>query len=182
MFETVWTHPDHPAIAAAATALFEKPESPWLPLFRPGEPAWRDNGFRSDLVASPLLRVTPFRKQVLAGLADDRPSGTLQADANGRVTIVFDKHWTTTVNVRADDPNRPRPGTAMTIRMRDKYAWKLQQVEGFPRFEMYWPRELRDRTIAELAAMLDSKRFFVAGQGATNAQKAYPAGQSSSGR
>ena len=154
MFEPLWRYPEYPAIAAAAAALFGDPGSPWMRLFQPGERAWGASDSLSELVASPLLGVALFRKLVLAGLADDRPSGSLRCDADCKVTIVIDKASSMFPTFHADDPHRPRPGSSMTLRMRDNFAWKLQQVEGFPRFELYWPRELRDRTIAAVVATL----------------------------
>ena len=35
MFEPLWRNPDHPAMIAAAAALFEDPKSPWNPSIRP---------------------------------------------------------------------------------------------------------------------------------------------------
>jgi hypothetical protein len=149
MFEPMWTYPGHPAIAGAAAALFDDPASPWVPLFGPEDTGWGESGTPSGVIVSPMLGVALFRKQVLAGLADDRPSGSVQCDANGRVAIVLDRSLTQFAAVHDNDPRRPRPGTTMPIRLGDKYAWKLQQVAGFPRLELYWPRELRDRVIAE---------------------------------
>jgi hypothetical protein len=158
MFEPLWVYPDHPAIAAASVALFEDPASPWVPLLRPEDLGWGQAGAFADLIISPLLGVAPFRKLVLAGLADDRPSGSVRCDADGKVTIAIDKGRPGTfgafLSVHAGDLHRPRPGSSMAIRMRDKYAWKLQRLAGFPRFELYWPRHLRDRTIAEIVALL----------------------------
>jgi hypothetical protein len=154
MFEPLWKYPDHPAIAAASIALFDDPASPWVPLFRPGDSGWGELGSRSDIITSPMLGAAPFRKQVLAGLADDRPAGSVQCDAAGKVTIVLDKSLSMLPTFHAADPHRPRPGLSMPLRMRDNYAWKLKEVGGFPRFELYWPPELRDRTIAEVVALL----------------------------
>jgi hypothetical protein len=169
MFEPMWKYPDDPAIAAGSTALFDDPGSPWVPLFRPWEPGW-GQGFRGGLIVSPLLGVAPFRKLVLAGLADDRETGwvrcdaagqvesqaqgSLRSDAAGHYEIVREPGNTMRTVLHPDDPHRPRPGTSMTVRMRDKYADQLQELEGFPRFELYWPQELRDRTIAEVVALL----------------------------
>jgi hypothetical protein len=154
MFEPLWKYPDHAAIAAASIALFDDPASPWVPLFRPGDSGWGELGYLSDILVSPMLGVAPFRKRVLAGLADDQPAGSVRCDADGKVTIVLDKSLSQHPTFHPDDLHRPRPGLSMPLRMRDNYAWKLQQVGGFPRFELYWPQELRDRTIAEVVALL----------------------------
>ncbi len=169
MFEPMWRYPDHPAIAAAAVALFETPGSPWVPLFQPWEPAW-GRSFRGGVITSPMLGVAPLRKLVLAGLADDRITGSMRCDAAGEVEVRTEgslrrdaagryeiQHEPGNVMrpyLHPDDPHRPRPGTSMTLRMRDKYASELQAIGGFPRFELYWPEDLRDRTIAEVVALL----------------------------
>jgi hypothetical protein len=147
MFEPWWRYADRSVMVTAAM-LFKDPESPWVPLFRPREPGWSELGNRSDMITSPLLGIGTFRKLVLAGLADDRPSGSVQCDAAGKVSISVDARMTMLPVFRADDPHRPRPNSSMTLRLRDLYAWKLQQVRGFPRFELHWSPDLRDRMIA----------------------------------
>lgn len=148
IFEPMWSYPDHPSIAAAAVALFDRPGSPWVPLFGPDDVGWGERGTPSDVIVSPMLGVAPFRKQVLVGLEDDRLSGSIRCDEQGQVTIALDAQRSQLPMFRRDDPDRPRPGTSEPIRLRDKYAWKLQEVMGFPRMEFHWPRERRDRAIA----------------------------------
>jgi hypothetical protein len=154
MFEPMWTYPDDPAIAAAAIALFDNDTSPLVPLFGPEDRGWGELGTWSDVIVSPMLGVAPFRKLVLAGLADDRPLGSVTCDAAGKVTIVVDKGLSMLPTFRDDDPNRPRPGTSMPLRLSDHYAWKLQELAGIPRFRLHWPKDRRDRAIAEVVAAL----------------------------
>jgi hypothetical protein len=115
---------------------------------------WDEAGFLSDLIVSPMLGVAPFRKLILAGLADDRPLGSVRADADGKVTVVIDRRLSQLPKLDPDDPDRPRPGTMTPLRISDHYAWKLRQIEGFPNFEFHWPRGRRDRAIAEVIALL----------------------------
>src|SRR5262249_15489930 len=112
MFEPMWAFSGHPSIAAAAVALFDRTGSPWVPLFGPDDVGWGELGVPSDVIVSPMLGVAPFRKQVLAGLADDRPSGSVRCDAQGQVTIVLDRQLSQLPVFRPDDPDRPRPGTS----------------------------------------------------------------------
>ena len=53
MFEPLWRNPDHPAVIAAAAALFEDPKSPWNPSIRPRELKTRIAGSGSICSAVP---------------------------------------------------------------------------------------------------------------------------------
>jgi hypothetical protein len=154
-FEPIWRNPDHPAIAAAAVALFDDPKSPWVPLFRPRQSGWGEMLSKSDVISSPLLGVAPFRKLVLAGLADRSPTGTIFCDAEGNVEIDVDDHWSIRPAPRKDDPLRPKPSTKTPLRLADLYCWKLAGLEVTPRFELYWPEAKRDAAIAECVALLN---------------------------
>jgi hypothetical protein len=148
MFEPMWRNPDHPAISAAALALFDDPKSPWVPLFRPGDQGWGDLGSRSDVIASPLLGLAPFRKLVLAGLADKSPTGTISTDSEGKIVIVKDGVGSFMPDPPKESKLRPEPSTRMPLRLADLYCWKLQELDGTPRLEMYWPEANRDEAIA----------------------------------
>ena len=155
MFEPIWREPDHPAIAAAALALFADPKSPWIPLFQPLERGWSGDAFKSGLVGSPLLGVEPFRKLVIAGLADRRTSGSVTVDADGKIAEKLDDGTTQFPDPLQRDPLRPKPGTSMPLRLADMYCWKLQGLGGTPRFELYWPEANRDDAIARCLAFLN---------------------------
>jgi hypothetical protein len=154
MFEPMWRNPDQPAIAAAAVAMFDDPKSPWVPLFRSRERGWGEMGSRSDVIVSPLLGLAPFRKLVLAGLADKSPTGTISTDAEGKIVIGVDEGWSSMPDPPKDDPLRPKPSTRMTLRLADLYCWKLQGLDATPRLEMYWPEAKRDEAIAICIAFL----------------------------
>ncbi len=153
VFEPLWRNPDHPALAAAAVALFEDPTSRWVPLFHPRQRGWNDGNF-ADIINSPLLGVAPFRALVLAGLADKAEVGTIITDHAGKIAIGVDDGWITMPAPPMDDPLRPRASTKMPLRMADLYAWKLEGLGGTPRLEMYWPEAKRDESVAACAAFL----------------------------
>ena len=85
MFEPMWAYTDHPSIAAAAVALFDDPGRRGCRCSGRMTSAGASCGSRTDVIVSPMLGVAPFRKQVLAGLADDRPIGVgpLRRDGQG---------------------------------------------------------------------------------------------------
>ena len=74
MFEPLWRNPDHPAMIAAAAALFEDPKSPWNPSVRPLE-LETDLGYRLEVLGSSLLGLKSFRVLVLRALADRDAGG-----------------------------------------------------------------------------------------------------------
>lgn len=155
IFEPLWRYADRPPCVAAATALFDDRASKWLPLCRTRNPVWYGQGGLADIVVSPLLSLAPFRKQVVASLADRTPQGTVRSNAQGKVTIASDRGgWTMSPPWSKADPLRPEPNASMKLRTGDLFAWKLQRIEGLPRFELYWPEPKRDRTIADMTELL----------------------------
>ena len=154
MFEPTWRNADHPTIASAAEALFDDPKSPWVPLFRPRERGWNGDAFKAGLVTSPMLGVDPFRKLVLAGLADRRETGSVTTDAEGKVVVKIDEGTTSFPAMLKDDPLRPASPSTMPLRLADLYCSTLQGIGGSPRCELYWPEAKRDEAIARCEAFL----------------------------
>jgi hypothetical protein len=166
IFEPLWRNPDHPAVLAAAAALFEDPNSPWNPSINPRS-LETDRGYRLDLLSSPLLGLKSFRMLVLRALADKTQVGTVEVDAAGRVTVIQGEHKTvsdgntTSISAQSSGEPSPRPGTpfrpgpsAMPLRVADLVCQKLQQLEGIPRFQKQWPVARRDEAIAACTAYL----------------------------
>jgi hypothetical protein len=164
MFEPLWRNPDHPAMAAAAVALFEDPKSPWNPSIRP-ENLDSDRGFRLDLLGSPLLGVPSFRSLILRALTDKTQVGTVEVDAGGKVTVIQGQSRTVddgeSVSIESSVGSSPRregpfkPGSsAMPLRVADLACEKLEQLEGIPRFQKQWSLARRDEAIAATIAYL----------------------------
>jgi hypothetical protein len=152
VFEPIWRNPNHPAIAAAANALFADPASAWVAVFlrEPGRPGV---DFRSPLIKSPLLGVAPFRKLVLESLTVPTEAGSVATDASGKAMVRFPS-GSTQYSPSRNDPLRPEPGSTMPIRLADYCAHALQNIGGLARFELYWPQAKRDELIAATAAFL----------------------------
>jgi len=189
MFEPLWRNPDHPAIGAAAAALFEDRNSPWNPSVRPLS-LETDGGFRLDLLGSSLLGLKSFRILVLRALTDKTQVGTVEADAEGTVTVIQGEHKTvsdgdsTTVSVDSAGESSPRPERpfkpgprAMPLRVADLACEKLQELEGIPRFQKQWPLAKRDE--ATLACMAYLKQYgerFRENEASRAIQRAEPGG------
>lgn len=155
-FEPMWRNPDHPAIAAAAIALFDDPKSPWVDAFldRGRHPQWAwGRTSLTGLMTTPLLGVAPFRKLVLACLDDRGEAGSIVTDAQGKIEVAT-KAGATMPRPPMDDPLRPKPSTRMPLRRADLWGQALQNVGGMPRIEMYWPEAERDRAITACVARL----------------------------
>lgn len=151
-FEPLWRNPDHPAIVAAAEALFADPKSPWVAVPPPPEKGKPRAGSRGSLIGTPVLGIAPFRKLILDDLADQTPVGSVVIDAKGQIEVRFP--WGSTHYESKGALLSPKPGTTMPVRVADQYASTLQGLGGMPRFEYYWPEAKRDEVIAACAAFL----------------------------
>jgi hypothetical protein len=146
VLEPLWTHPDHPAIASAARAMFLDPDSPWLPLVA-RQPGRRGSSFE-DPIASPLVCVPAFREALLAALADETPIGTAQRAEGGGMRYTLASGTSGGVGVsRTPDPD-VHLGVDVPFRACDYVAWKLSSLDGAPECEPYWPEPRRDAAVA----------------------------------
>ena len=161
IFEPLWSNPDHPAVIAAAAALFEDPKSPWNPSVSSQSVATH---FR---LSGPLLGLKSFRTLVLRALADKTQVGTVEVDDEGTVTVIQGSSKTVeksnstsqsvisvgTLSSRPENPVKPGP-RAMPLRMADLVCEDLQELEGIPRFLKQWPVSKRDQAIGACMAYL----------------------------
>ncbi|MCL2430694.1 MAG: hypothetical protein FWD12_15835, partial [Alphaproteobacteria bacterium] len=124
VLEPLWTYPDHPAIAAAARAMFLDPKSAWLPLIPAEELDFRRRPYTHQ-IASPMACIPAYREALLAALADRTKVGI-----------------------------GGRPGVAGPTRRCDFVAWELSALDGSPECPPDWPEAQRDRAIAACAEYL----------------------------
>ena len=86
--------------------------------------------------------------------------GTIEVDADGRVTEIQGEHKTVSdrdsTSISLGSPAEPfKPGpSAMPLRVADLVCERLQQLEGVPRFLKEWPLAKRDQAIAACVAYL----------------------------
>ena len=166
IFEPLWSHPDHPAVDAAATVMFEDPQSRWNPLTLPRD--MEADSIRTVLLDSPLLGLPPFRTLVLRALADRTRLGTVETDAKGQVVEIEGNYRTVRgehqTSVEFDLPGEPskrrespfKPGAkAEPLRVADEVCEQLQGLMGIPHFRKEWPLARRDEAIAACAAFLE---------------------------
>jgi len=148
-FEVMWQHPDDPDIAAAAEKIFGNPASPWYSRPKDGD---LGEGAGNDLIASPLLALPAFCKNVLGNLSDTTKIGTVTVDEN-QVQVTTDKGGGIGFGANPDpaDPLVPKPKQGRILRVCDWYASRLSTLDDSPVFELYWPQENRDAAIKEFA-------------------------------
>ncbi len=154
-WQPLLAHSDHPALASAAQWLFNDPKSPWVPLL-PEARAQQAPPFQ-DLFASPLIVVAGFRVGCL-----HRPGGQSSTRVRHSETKRFHR---TQDQERPDDQlsagNLNLEGVAVGVeypfRRCDYLASNLSELEGCPRFDLFWPEARRDEGVAACAAYL--KRF-----------------------
>ncbi len=166
MFEPLWSNPDHPAMIAAAAVMFEDPNSPWSPSIS-SKSFEIQIGMWRDLLGGSLVGVKSFRTLVLRALTDKTQVGTVEADAEGTVTVIQGEHKTVEsgsstshsvsssgeLSPRPENPFKPGP-SAMPLRVADLVCENLQELEGIPRFQKQWPVAQRDQAIAACMAYL----------------------------
>ena len=144
-FEPLWRFPRDPAAAAASARLFALPAPAWAP-----DADDKNSPALGDLLESPLLGMTAFRRSFLGALRDKTVIGNLKMEhgwQSGAVAGLRDY----TPDDGVLDPLRPKAPWTLAVRRCDLYAWHLSQLGGMPRFQLYWPQPRRDAAIAQAA-------------------------------
>jgi len=124
-------------------------DSPWADSDGP----WQ-RGLGSELRAD-FLAVPEYRDVVVARLADDSAGGivTLQEPDGLYINYAGGRISCTSAPWRCD-PLAGKLGPQVTFRAKDSMAKELSELDGFPRFELYWPEKDRDRALARTLAHL----------------------------
>jgi len=148
IFDIMWQHPNDPAMRQAAEKLFVGRDSPWVPLLI------KKNSFALGLMNSPLVGMAAFRAELLRGLTDKSSAGSIALGDNSYINVNGDGGWGTSGGSCFLDSSAPAAGTIMPFRACDLYAFEISQLEGAPKYQLYWPLEKRDGTIPILAQFL----------------------------
>jgi hypothetical protein len=154
-WQPLLVHADHPALASAAQWLFNDPKSPWVPIL-PEARAQQAPPFQ-DLIASPLIIVGGFRSGVFTGLADKAPLGSITRRKSDSIERKIKGIPTTNFNATNLNLEGVAVGVEYPFRRCDFLASKLSELEGCPRFDLFWPEARRDEGVAACVAYL--KRF-----------------------
>lgn len=140
LFELAIAETSAPAITQAITAMFTDPASPWFPLIKRDN---RQSFHAAKLMETPLLNVSGFRDQLLAGLSDKSVVGTLRPrpahpvdeldltpeNTYGLLLARGSNISSTVIKVSAEDRNVARPLHEMKFRVCDVIAWELSGIE-----------------------------------------------------
>jgi hypothetical protein len=148
-------YPDEPAARATAEWLFNDPASPWSNVFRHVQAdEWPPP---LQPLASPLLALPAFRRQVARLLTDRRPAGHAKMIDGQQVEMKANPEWLIPggplLGVLNDAPSAPA-GASAEFRVCDLAAHELAAVRGLPRCELYWPESRRDKAVAASARFL----------------------------
>ena len=156
LWRPLWEYPDDPHVRRASEHLFS--HSPWVPLLRKKALEGSCAGRNLLLIRTPLLGLPAFRREVLRGLADRSPAGTVTVgegdavefhDAAGKAN-----GGGSGLGEPGLDPFRPKRSTVEPMRACDRYAWELSHIGVFPTCAPYWPEGKRDAAVAACAAIL----------------------------
>jgi hypothetical protein len=153
-FEPIWTAPDDPAIREAARWLFNDPGSPWAALLRKPGSNRMQFSFNTSLYASPLLRSAEFRQAVLGAMAIPTEVGTARRSQQTMVEYELKDGVRGWVSASEVDLEGVAQGVDQTIRTCDYIAWQISTIEGAPRCELYWTKEVRDAVFGACMAFL----------------------------
>jgi hypothetical protein len=149
MIQPMWQNPDHPAIAAAARAMFVDPQSRWK------EPFLRTYATK-DLLSTPLIGVPAVQERLLTELIDTAGAGVFKMRSEHSASLLLTGGLQTGFSYSVtDDPLAPPLPAEVSFRVCDYYAWRLARLDlGAPRCELYWPEAARDKAVAECVAYL----------------------------
>jgi hypothetical protein len=143
-FEILWHYPDDAGVRQTVAKLFVDPKSALVPI-------------PHSLVPTPLIGVPAFRQELLRGLDDKSPAGTVEVQSVTGDSVSYrvqDAFGYSSCNSGPNEPNPPKVGLITTLRMCDDYADGLAQITGFPAFKPYWPEAKRDDAISAAKALL----------------------------
>ncbi|MCI0683291.1 MAG: hypothetical protein L0Y71_14405 [Gemmataceae bacterium] len=148
LLRPMWRNPDHPAIVAAARAMFEGDKSPWTERFL------RD-GNTHDLFKTPLLGLASFRQRLLVELADQAPAGKIKLHEECYGFLEVTGAYSGGAAIHSSlDPLAPEGVAEVPFRVCDFDAFQLADHAGAPRCEVYWPVKERDRAVMACVAFL----------------------------
>jgi hypothetical protein len=143
----MWRNPENQAIAASAAWLFSDPESPWLQVGKTDEgPGWH---ILHELWETPLVAVPAFQSWLLRLLDDTSDRGEITYRVDRSFDIKVHHGWQGGYEGEIDpDENTFEPRDSFTFRTCDLVACELAKFDGFPRCELYWPEDRRNRAVA----------------------------------
>jgi hypothetical protein len=152
LFAPLWMTPNNDVSRETAGALFNGKDSPWNPVHRAPP---KGNPFQAERLAStPLLGVPAFREQLLRNLRNVDNAGTVSVK-DGRVSLETPGRSGGTAISDRTDPHLPKTDARQDVRVCDLYGWHLSLVDGAPRFELYWPEDIRDQALARSREFLE---------------------------
>ncbi len=145
----LWKFQDDPAMIDTAEQMFNGPPSDWNPMLPHVNTGWG----HESLLHSPLLGLKSFRDQMLRGLSDPTPYGTLTI-RDGHAAEIKTDNSSGRIAIPSGDKHLAPVGTVLTLRTCDKYAVQISHVAGAPAIEVYWPDADRDRAVKDCAEFL----------------------------
>ncbi len=147
----LWKFQDDPAILDTAEQMFNGPSGDWNPLLPHVNTGWG----QEDLLRSPLLGIKSFHDQMLRGLSDQTPYGTITIGANHEIETKEDNSSGKTT-VASGETHIAPVGSVMQLRICDKYAYQISLLQGAPEIQDYWPQADRDMAVKGCGSFLNT--------------------------
>ncbi|HND20042.1 MAG TPA: hypothetical protein PLB18_11745 [Acidobacteriota bacterium] len=152
LLKPLWLNADHPACQRAAERMFLQATSPWNPLVA------KHNTYLDlqmpVILTTPLVGLPAVREQMLQGLQNKTPIGTVKVLKDAALDIQTQIGWQLSQSGVSADIRSIPVGTTIPFRVCDLHAWLLSALPGTPPCELFWPLAKRNQAILACSRFL----------------------------
>ncbi len=145
LLKPLWLNADHPACQRAAERMFLRAGSPWNPLVA------KHNTYLDLqmplILTTPLVGLPAVREQMLQGLQNKTPIGTVKVLKDAALDIQTQIGWQLSQSGVSADIRAIPVGTTVPFRVCDLHAWLLSTLPGTPPCELFWPLAKRNQAV-----------------------------------
>jgi hypothetical protein len=144
LLRVAWLNPNSPVIQKTLADIFSEKGS-WSRVANVG----LDSPYRLESIfTTPLVGIAGFRQELMRGLRDKTNARVITVQ-NGTAYL---EPWQQNAswNIDKEDALIPPPGTSVSFRECDYYAFLLARLPGAPKCQLYWPLADRDKAVAAI--------------------------------
>lgn len=152
LLKPLWLNADHPACQRAVERMFLRAGSPWNPLVA------KHNTYLDLqmplILTTPLMGLPAVREQMLQGLQNKAPIGTVKVLKDAALDIQTQIGWQLSQSGVSADIRSIPVGTTVPFRVCDLHAWLLSALPGTPPCELFWPLAKRNQAVLACSRFL----------------------------